>query len=147
MGTQLHPLRLAQRGTAPSPQFSAHVCCGQMARWIKMPLGMEVGLCPAHIVLDRNPGPPPRKRHSSPHFLAHVYCDQMAGWIKMPLGTEVGVKHLYYCVAKCCNAWGAYDGQSLQLVETWWAQNVICDECRVWAVDDRMWAEMTECEL
>jgi len=24
-----------------SPQFSAHICCGQMAAWIKMPLGME----------------------------------------------------------------------------------------------------------
>jgi len=34
------------RGTAP--EFSAHVCCGQMARWIKMPLGMEVGLGPGH---------------------------------------------------------------------------------------------------
>jgi len=22
-----------------SPQFSAYICCGQMARWIKMPLG------------------------------------------------------------------------------------------------------------
>jgi len=26
-----------------SPQFSAHVCCGQMAGWIKMPLGREGG--------------------------------------------------------------------------------------------------------
>jgi len=24
------------------PQFSAHVCCGQMAEWIKMPLGRKV---------------------------------------------------------------------------------------------------------
>jgi len=23
-----------------SPQFSAHICCGQMAAWIMMPLGM-----------------------------------------------------------------------------------------------------------
>ena len=30
------------KGTAL--QFSAHVRCGQMAGWIKMPLGMEVGL-------------------------------------------------------------------------------------------------------
>jgi len=28
------------------PQFSAHVCCGQTARWIKMSLGREVGLVP-----------------------------------------------------------------------------------------------------
>jgi len=39
-----------QMGTAL--QFSAHVCCGQMARWIKMPLGTEVGLGPGDIVLD-----------------------------------------------------------------------------------------------
>ena len=30
----------SQRDTAP-PQFSAHICCGQMAGWIKMPLGMR----------------------------------------------------------------------------------------------------------
>jgi len=40
-----------QRGTGP--QFSAHVCCGQTAGWIKMPFGTEVGLGPGHIyVLD-----------------------------------------------------------------------------------------------
>jgi len=36
MGTQLSPKEY-------SPQFSAHVSCGQTARWIKMPLGMEAG--------------------------------------------------------------------------------------------------------
>jgi len=35
-----------------SPKFSAHVCCGQMAGWIKMPLGREIGLSPNDIVLD-----------------------------------------------------------------------------------------------
>jgi len=35
-----------------SPQFSAHVCCGQMAAWSKMTLGMEVSLDPGHTVLD-----------------------------------------------------------------------------------------------
>ena len=44
-----------QRDT--SPQFSAHICCGQMAGWIKMPLGRELGLGPSNIVLDRNPAP------------------------------------------------------------------------------------------
>jgi len=29
------------------PQFSTHICCGQMAGWIKMSLGMEVGLGPS----------------------------------------------------------------------------------------------------
>jgi len=36
-----------QRGTAP--QFSAHICCGQMAAWIKMSLGMELGLAKATL--------------------------------------------------------------------------------------------------
>jgi len=44
------------------PQFSAHVYCGQTARWIKMPLGREVGLGQGDIVLDRDPAPPD-KRH------------------------------------------------------------------------------------
>ena len=37
------------KGTAP--QFSAHVCCGQTAEWIEMPLGTKVGLGPGHVVL------------------------------------------------------------------------------------------------
>jgi len=37
-----------------SPQFSAHVYCGQTAGRIKVPLGMEVGLGP---VLDGDPTP------------------------------------------------------------------------------------------
>ena len=44
-----------------SPQFSAHICCGQMAAWIKMSLGMEVGLGPGDFVLDGDPAPLPKK--------------------------------------------------------------------------------------
>jgi len=75
-----------KRGTAP--KFSAHVCCGQPAEWIKMPLGVEVGLSPSDIVLM---GTQPPKKGQSPQFLAHVYCDQMARWIRMPLSAEVGL--------------------------------------------------------
>jgi len=42
-----------------SPQFSAHIRCSQMAGWIKMPLGMQVG--PGDFVLDGYPAPPPKK--------------------------------------------------------------------------------------
>ena len=59
-----------------------------MVGWIKMKLGMEVGLSPGHIVLDGDSAPPPQKGHS-PQFLAHVCSGQTAGWIKMPVGTEV----------------------------------------------------------
>jgi len=47
-----------------SPQFSAHVYCGQTAAWIKMPFGTEVDLGLRHIVLDGDPAPPSLKGHS-----------------------------------------------------------------------------------
>jgi len=79
VGTQLP---FPKRGQ--SPQFSAHVYCGQTAAWIKMPLGMEVRLGPGHIVLDKHPVPPPQKG-GTPQFSADVCCGQTARWIKMPL--------------------------------------------------------------
>ena len=66
------------------------VYCGQMVGWIKMKLGMQVGLGRSLIVLDGDPAPPPPKGHS-PQFSAHICCSQMAGWIKIPLGMEVGL--------------------------------------------------------
>jgi len=61
-------------------QFSAHVCCGQTAGWIKMPLGTKVGLGSGHTVLDGDPAPPKGVQH--PDFLAHVYCGQTPnGWM------------------------------------------------------------------
>ena len=38
-----------------SPQFLAHVCCGQVTGWIKVLLDMEVGFGPGDIVLHGNP--------------------------------------------------------------------------------------------
>ena len=82
------PLPLPKRGR--TPKFSAHVYCGQTAGWIKMVLGMEVGLSPDDFVLDGDPAPLP-KRGGAPKFSAPVYCSQTAGWIKMVLGMEVGL--------------------------------------------------------
>ena len=42
-----------------NPQFSSHICCGQMAGWIKMPHGREVGLSSTDVVLDGDASPPP----------------------------------------------------------------------------------------
>jgi len=39
------------------------VYCGQTVEWIKMKLGMEVGLCHGHLVLDGDPTSP-TKGHS-----------------------------------------------------------------------------------
>jgi len=75
-----------------SPQFSAHVYCGQTAGWIKMPLGTEIDLSLCDIVLDGDPAPlsePLKNRHTFTRFSADVYCGQAAGWMKTPLGTEV----------------------------------------------------------
>ena len=62
-----------------------------MAGWIKMPLGVEVGLGPGDFVLDGDPAlPSPRGGAEPPlQFSAHVYCGQTAGWMKTLLGTEV----------------------------------------------------------
>jgi len=73
-----------------SPPLFAHVYCCQTAGWIKMPLGMKVGLGPGDIVLDGNPTSSPQKEHNS-QFLALVCCGQTAGWIKMPLSRPTGV--------------------------------------------------------
>jgi len=72
-----------------TPQFLAHICCGQMAQWIKMPLGVKVGLDPSDILLDGDPAAPPQKGGRAPQFSAHVYCGQAAAWIKMALGMEI----------------------------------------------------------
>ena len=60
-----------QKGAEPgggAPQFSAHVYCGQTAGWMKVALGMQVGLGPGHTVLDGDPAPLPKKGHSAPTF-------------------------------------------------------------------------------
>jgi len=63
-----------------------------MAAWIKIPLGMEVGLGPGVFALDVDPAPLPQKGDGSPpQFSAHVHCIKTAGWIKMALGVEVGL--------------------------------------------------------
>ena len=67
-------IRWGPRSPSPkrggTPKFSAHDYCGQTAGWIKMVLGMEVGLSPGDFVLDGDPAPS--------KFSAHVYygyCD------------------------------------------------------------------------
>jgi len=66
------PAPLPQRGIAP--QFSAHICCGQIAAWIKMSLGTELGLGPGDFVLDGDPAPLLKRGAEAPKFSAHVYC-------------------------------------------------------------------------
>ena len=65
-----------------SPQFSAHVCCGQMAGWIKMPRGTGWH---GNIVLDGYPAPPLRKKGAQhpqfwPMSIVNGWIDQGETW-------------------------------------------------------------------
>jgi len=53
-----------------------------------MKLGVEVGLDPAHIVLDGDPALP---KGAQPPIFGPFLLWSNASWIKMPLGTEVGL--------------------------------------------------------
>jgi len=83
-----------QKGVEPPPQFLAHVYYGQAAGWIKIALGMEVGLGPGHTVLDGDPTPLPKNGVTAPPKMGiapnfwFMSRDQTAGWMKTPLGTE-----------------------------------------------------------
>jgi len=76
------------RGTAP--QFSAHMCCGQMARWIKMPFDRKVVLNQSDIVLDGDPALSSPKKGAEPPPPIFCPCllrpngwmDQDATWYK-----------------------------------------------------------------
>ena len=64
-----------------------------MAAWIKMSLGMQLGLGPGDFAQDGDPALPPQKGGTAPRpkFSAHVYCGQTAGWMKLVLGMVVGL--------------------------------------------------------
>jgi len=83
-----HCVRWRPRSPLPkghSPQFLAHICCGQMAAWIKMPLSMELGLGPGDFVLDGDPALLHKKGRSPPIFGPRLLwpngcMDQDATW-------------------------------------------------------------------
>jgi len=63
MGSQLPSVKGAQ----PSPIFGPYLL-RQMAAWIKMSLGMEVGLGPGDFVLDEDPVAPSPKGGRTPQI-------------------------------------------------------------------------------
>jgi len=67
------PATPRKKGTPTPTQFLAHVYCGQMAGWMKTPLGTEVDLGSGHTVLDGVPTPA-KGAQQPPLFWAHVYC-------------------------------------------------------------------------
>jgi len=81
-GTQFPP----KRGTGL--HFLAHVCCGQTAGWIEMPLGTKQGRGQGDIVLNGDPFPLPQKGGTalppliSPCIVPNGWMDQDATWYK-----------------------------------------------------------------
>jgi len=114
MGTQL-----PAKGSHPQ---SAHVRCGRMAGWIKMPLGMEVGLGQGNCVNWGTSSP--KKGHSPPIFgpcllLANGWMEEDATWYR---GRPRPRRH--------CLSWGpssSQKGHSLQF-----SAHVRCGQTAGW---------------
>ena len=60
MGTQ-PPIPKKEAEPPIFGRILAHVYCGQTAEWIKIAVGMEMGLGPGQIVLDGDPAPLPKR--------------------------------------------------------------------------------------
>jgi len=67
------PATPSKKGILTPTQFWP-VYCGQMAGWMKTPLGMAVDLSPGHIVPDGVPASLRENGTAAPLFSAHVYC-------------------------------------------------------------------------
>jgi len=67
------PSYTQKKGHTHPHSILAHVYCGQVAGWMKTPLGAKVDLGPGHIVLDGVPAPS-KGAQQPPSFSAHVYC-------------------------------------------------------------------------
>jgi len=57
---------------------------GQMVGWIKMRLGVQVGLSSGHIVLDGDPAPPQKEAQQPPLSkftgCVHIICSPCLLW-------------------------------------------------------------------
>ena len=68
-------------GKVPLQKISAHVYCGQTARWMKLLLGMVVGLSPGAFVLDGDPAPFPKKGGRAPSPIFGPFLLWPNGWM------------------------------------------------------------------
>jgi len=74
------------------------VCCGQTVVWIRMPVGVEVGLGPGHIVLDV-PAPPPERgtvaiMNFSTDSLEHIGCCTSVIFLQTEIPVTTGRSNL-----------------------------------------------------
>ena len=89
------PATPRKKGTPTTTQFLAHVYCGQMAGWMKTPLGMGVDRGPGHIVLDRVPAPAKGAQHPPPLFGPCLL------WPRSPISATAEL--LFHLSAFICN--------------------------------------------
>ena len=64
-----------------APKFSAHVYCDQTDGWMKLILGMVVGLNPGDFVLHGDPAPLPQKRAEPPYPIFGPFLLWPNGWM------------------------------------------------------------------
>jgi len=85
-----------KRGTA-APHFLAHVYCGQTAGWIKVPLGVQVGLSPCHIVLDGDPALPWKGSQQPPNTIRglRVHAAQSVSRVSNTRGKPGNLLEIY----------------------------------------------------
>jgi len=97
MGTPLPPLK-----GGGAPKFWAHVYCGQTAGWIKMALGLEVGLSPGDFVLDGDPAPPLSRKGAEPppQFSTNFIVAKPLDASRCMLGMEVGLSPKDFVLAR-----------------------------------------------
>ena len=65
-GNPAHPSPPPKKKKGTVPNFLAHVYCYKTGGWVKMPLRMEVGLDPGHIVFDGAQLPLQKRRTAPP---------------------------------------------------------------------------------
>ena len=83
------------KGAQPSPQFLAHVSCGETTRWMQMPLSMEADLNPGDFVLDGDPAPPTERGTArKPPVEAALVVTSLQFPIQMPCPCSPMVKPL-----------------------------------------------------
>jgi len=76
------PAPTRQNGQSPPPcQFSAHVYCGQTAGWIKVALGIEVGLGPTRLCKMGTQLPSPKVGQILPIFSPFLLWPNGCGWM------------------------------------------------------------------
>ena len=62
------PAPIPKKGEHSRPSIFGHVCCGQTAGWVKMPLSTKLGVGPGHIVLDGDSASPWKGAKQLHHF-------------------------------------------------------------------------------